>query len=215
MGGEIEFWLGDEKHILTTSCLIFVPRGLKHCPLIIRRVDRPIFHFATGTKGTYVREKDSPLNARKGEVQTMAETQYGKYIITQEKAHMIRSDWDKDKGKSDSMIHLLSLDNEVLKGAFYLECAWFVKGSDKPSPEAHIHDFDEVIAFFGNNPEAPYDLGGEIEIWLGDEKHVITQSCLVFVPKGLKHCPLIIRRVDRPIFHFSTGPGGMYTGEKK
>jgi hypothetical protein len=26
----------------------------------------------------------------------------------------------------------------------------------------------------------------------------------------MKHCPLIIRRVDRPIFHFTTGPGGKY-----
>jgi hypothetical protein len=45
---------------------------------------------------------------------------------------------------------------------------------------------------------------------MGEEKHILTKSCLVFVPKGLKHCPFIVRRVDRPIFHFTSGPTGIY-----
>jgi hypothetical protein len=67
-----------------------------------------------------------------------------------------------------------------------------------------------MIGFFGSNPEDPYDLGGEIEFWLEDEKHILTRSCLIFVPRGMKHCPLILKRVDRPIFHFSTVTGGQY-----
>ena len=27
-------------------------------------------------------------------------------------------------------------------------------------------------AFFGTNPDDFYDLGGEVELWLGDEKHI-------------------------------------------
>jgi hypothetical protein len=77
-------------------------------------------------------------------------------------------------------------------------------------PEAHAHDFDEVITFFGTNLEDPHDLCGEIELWLEDEQHIITKSCIVFVPRGMKHGPLIIRRVDRPIFHFAAGPGSVY-----
>jgi hypothetical protein len=56
----------------------------------------------------------------------------------------------------------------------------------------------------------PHDRGGEIELWLEDEQHIITRSSLVFIPKGLRHCPLRIRRVDRPIFHFSTVTDGQY-----
>ena len=72
------------------------------------------------------------------------------------------------------------------------------------------HDFDEVITFIGNNVEDPYDLGGEIEFWLEDEPQIITRSSIIFVPKGMKHAPLIIRRVDRPIFHTAMGTGGIY-----
>jgi hypothetical protein len=61
----------------------------------------------------------------------------------------------------------------------------------------------------------PHDLCGEIELWLGDEKHILTKSCMVFIPKGLKHCPLVFRRVDRPIFHFSAGPARAYDRKYK
>jgi hypothetical protein len=43
-----------------------------------------------------------------------------------------------------------------------------------------------------------------------DEPHIITSSALIFIPKGMKHCPLILKRVDEPIFHFSTVAGLHY-----
>jgi len=92
-----------------------------------------------------------------------------------------------------------------------MECIWYWQGgSEQPIVEAHTHPFDEVIAFFGTNREDPQDLCGEVEVWLEDEKHILTKSFLVFVPKGMKHCPLIVRRVDRPIFHFLTVIGSRY-----
>ena len=138
----------------------------------------------------------------------MAESKYGKYIVTELKKK-IEAPWAREY-KPEEIKRVLFLDNKVVEGAFYVECAWFLKAYDEPAPEPHAHDFDEVLAFLGTDLEEPYDLGGEIEIWLGDEKHILTKSCLVFIPKGLQHCPLVFRRVDRPILHFATGPGGMY-----
>ena len=105
---------------------------------------------------------------------------------------------------------LLHLDEEVLPGAFYLSCFWFWKGSDAVLVETHTHEFDEVLTFIGTDPNDPYELCGEIEFWMEDEKLSITKSCSVFVPEGMKHCPFIVRRVDRPILHFTTGPQGIY-----
>ena len=130
-----------------------------------------------------------------------------KYIITTDEKPKL------PPGKvatSDQFNRLTYLDGSVIDGAFYMECLWFLKGSDKALNQAHTHDFDEVIGFYGTNPEDKDDLGGEIELWLGGEKHILTRSFMAFVPKGLSHCPLTVRRVDRPIFHFSGGPGGMY-----
>jgi len=137
---------------------------------------------------------------------------YGKYIITRAKSDLRARSYRRDAAEIAAGNHtrLLYLDDEVIKGAFYVECVWYWKGSEQPIVEAHTHAFDEAITFLGTNREDPQDLCGEVELWLEDEKHIFTESCLVFVPKGMKHCPLIIRKVDRPIFHFTTGPGGRY-----
>lgn len=142
----------------------------------------------------------------------MAETKYGKYIIREPKANIVLPEFRQKSLKlpPGTSTRVGYVDDEVIEGSFYVEAVWFWEGSDKARNDAHTHDFDEVIAFYGTNPDDWRDLGGEIEIWLGDEKHTITESCIIFVPRGLKHCPLTVKRVDRPIFHFTTGNGRMY-----
>ena len=151
----------------------------------------------------------------------MAETKYGKYIVTELKRNYTRPDWDKASKKPEEGINVLHLDSEVLEGAFYVGGTWFWPRKmpseplkERPNPVIpHKHDFDEVLAHFGTNRDDPYDLGGELEIWLGDEKHIVTKSSIIFIPKGLVHGPIGFNRIDRPIFHFSCGPSKMYTGQ--
>ncbi len=127
----------------------------------------------------------------------MTETKYGKYIITQ---------GDKpDNAPEADFKALLYLDDTVLPGALYMECAWLREPSTK-SPPAHTHDFDEVLVFIGTDPANPQDLCGEVELWLGDERHILTKTCVVFAPRGLKHCPVNTLRADRPIFFLTSGP---------
>ena len=148
----------------------------------------------------------------------MAETKYGKYIITDDRGrpkHDIREQETFQKELHNIATNMAYLDSKMIKGAtFYAECLWYFKASET-KVEPHTHEFDEVLAFFGSNPEDFHDLGGEVELWLGDEKHILTKSCMVFIPKGLKHCPLVFRRVDTPIFHFSAGPALAYDREYK
>ncbi len=107
------------------------------------------------------------------------------------------------------------MDKDVVEGAFHMNTAWYLKAAETLENVPHVHDADEIIGFFGNNPDAPHDLGGEIEIWIEDEKHTITKSALLFIPAHMKHCPLILKRVDRPIFHFTTVPGKLYIKDEE
>jgi hypothetical protein len=143
----------------------------------------------------------------------MAERKYGKYIVTELK--MPESKQKIAVRYAEYATRILWLDDRVVEGAFHMNCSWFLKPATTVEDVPHTHDSDEIIGFFGSNPQSPYDLGGEIEIWLEDERYTLTRSCLIFVPKGLKHCPLIIKRVDRPIFHFTTVTGGQYTKENQ
>jgi hypothetical protein len=145
----------------------------------------------------------------------MAESKYGKYIVTRPKDNIVKPPWSP-QGPAPGRIAYL--DSDVVDGAFYMECVWLMPGMKPPpdvppeklSPQAHTHDYDEILGFFGSDPENKFELGGEAELWLEDEKHIINKSCLVFIPKGMQHCPLVFTRIDKPIFHFSVGPGQMY-----
>ena len=138
----------------------------------------------------------------------MSESKYGKFIVTDlivpEEKKKIAADYSKYATR------ILWMDENVVEGAFHMNTAWYLKAAETLEDKPHIHDADEIIGFFGCDPENPHHLGGEIEMWLEDEKHIITQSALLFVPAGMKHCPLILKRVDRPIFHFTVVPGGQY-----
>jgi hypothetical protein len=143
----------------------------------------------------------------------MAESKYGKHIVTELKV-------PEDKKKIAEFYatyarRILWMDENVVEGAFHMNTAWFINASTTTENEPHVHNSDEIIGFFGNNADDPYDLGGEVEIWLEDEKHILTKSSLLFIPAGMKHCPLILRRVDRPIFHFTVVTGGQYIRKDK
>jgi hypothetical protein len=143
---------------------------------------------------------------------------YGKYIIDEMKApsklsvsrHMDPTDLPpKQRGR----IQVVYLDNDVLAGGTYTECVWIMPGKHFPGVAEqypHYHDFDEVVSFIGTDLDKPWDLGGEIEFWIEGEKHLLTRSCLINLPRGTKHCPLIMRRVDRPIYHAAVGTGSYY-----
>ncbi len=138
----------------------------------------------------------------------MAESKYGKHIVTELMTPEFSPESVAEYAKWATRI--LWIDDKAVPGACQMNVSWYRKPNTTFMAEAHRHDCNELIGFFGSNPDDPHDLGGEVEFWLEDEKHVLTKSCLIFVPSGMKHCPLLLRRVDRPIFHFSTVTSGKY-----
>ncbi|GEM_PF-2245799 len=138
------------------------------------------------------------------------ETRYGRYIVTRHKPPAAEPA-NLDAQPKDMLIQMTYLDGGVVPGAYYTECSWLLKAyPDRVWVKEHTHDFDEVFGFYGSDVANPRSLGGEIELWIGGERHILTESCLVFVPKGTRHCPLILRRIDKPIFMFTTGPAQKY-----
>ena len=138
----------------------------------------------------------------------MSESKFGKYIVTDLKSPY-SAEFNAAYAKWATRV--LWMDDKVVEGSFQMNVSWYLtpQTGQEPLP-AHNHDSSEIIGFFGNNHEDPYDLGGEVEFWFEDEKHTITRSSLIFVPANITHCPLILKRVDRPIFHFSTVTSSEY-----
>ncbi len=123
----------------------------------------------------------------------MAETKYGKYIIRE----------PLERGRSAPSLHICT--EEGCAGAqfpnFPAECQLlYVAEPFTMIPEPHAHDADELFFIFGSNPKNMFEFDAEIEMYFGEEgeKHIINTTSTVFVPKGMIHCPAIIKKVNKP-----------------
>lgn len=67
--------------------------------------------------------------------------------------------------------------------------------------EPHSHDFEQFLHFYGGNPLDVNEFDAVVELSLGEEceKHVITETTIVHVPKGMIHCPLEFKVINKPI----------------
>lgn len=150
----------------------------------------------------------------------MAESKYSKYIVYEppkldkpfpQPKRLVEA---REKGNYFDGTWLFALDNRVVGGSFYTNCVWLMKKHGKEPLDieiAHTHDFDETLGFVGTVPDDPHALGGEMDLWLEDEKFTITKSCLIYVPRGMKHLPLTLKKIDYPIFFWTAGNGTDYT----
>jgi hypothetical protein len=198
LNATIEIWIENDKLKLTKTCAVFVPGGVAHGIMEVRDLNMPVFHYtchlntskyetfsaeATSAPGTYDRnwvERYEPVNG-------------------------------KLPGAPEGFLKLLLfLDGKKLKGAPYAEAVWFCTTNDT-GPAPHVHeDFDEFIGFIGSDPGHPEELNGEVSFFIEDEMISSTKSCLVYIPRGIRHSPIYIPKLERPIIHFSGGNGGDY-----
>jgi mannose-6-phosphate isomerase-like protein (cupin superfamily) len=68
----------------------------------------------------------------------------------------------------------------------------------------HLHDFDEYLFFQSANMADMSDFDAEIEIEMGEkgEIYTIKEPTILYVPAGLKHCPLNFKVINKPVFFF-------------
>ena len=125
--------------------------------------------------------------------------------------YLINKELNREKDHIGTL--MLQFNEDIIKNApFFTDVAWIWPKPEKivMEGESHSHEFDEIVTLFGTNPDDTRDLGGEVEFWIEDEKYELTNSSVIFIPKGTRHCPIIFHKVERPIFHFIVGQAGKY-----
>jgi hypothetical protein len=65
--------------------------------------------------------------------------------------------------------------------------------------EAHKHDFDQYLFFLSGDPNNFEDFDAEVELTLDGKLYLITYTSYAYVPKGMMHCPLNVKRVTKPL----------------
>jgi len=210
LGVEIEFWLEDQPMVFDKSCIVYLPAGMKHSPINMKQLDKPVFHFSMGYTPLY----DYSIMNENGKY---AGEDMNTYFVFHDKASLKLPEYRNEIPKE--LTHRVAyLDSEVVPGAnFYAETAWIwpeerskLKQQDVTFINPHTHSFPEVIGFFGTDYNDIHQLSGEVELWVDGQQFIIHKSFVAVIPEGVEHGPLIIRKVKKPIFHYTAGPGKMY-----
>jgi hypothetical protein len=219
LGGEITIWLDGEKHVLNKTCLIFVPAGASHCPIIFNRIDKPIFFVTISPSTKYSRVPAGDSESVVSSSKPIKSTEESKCKVITKVAEFDGGPTGTPPARRPASTvkgaRVMHLEDHVAEGSFYVDFVWIYEGTGAaPAPE-HSHEWEEVIAMVGADPQNPRDLGGTMSIVLGDETHYIDKSSLVCIPKGLKHCPWKFHDIKKPTLVFTAGPSGKYTGSHR
>jgi ferredoxin len=110
------------------------------------------------------------------------------------------------------------LDDDAMPGSNFYVMHWVIPDESAPQMEGvghppHIHKDAELLFVFGGDPHNPKELGAEIEVFLGPEleRHVIKESCVLFIPPNFLHCPWKILKTTKPWIFLEVNQGMRHT----
>ena len=193
LGAELVLSLGEEaeEHIIAAPSIVTLPTGMPHLPITAKKVDKPYGFLAISCDA---KEKTTELTSRKEA-----------FILANKCGDLItRLELRDIKRKKGGNADFMGFWSGAKTPDFKLNFTWaFHTGTGAwHEQDPHVHPNDEALVFVGLDPDNPDYLGAEIEIAFGEEweKHTIKTTSVVYIPKGLQHCPINVKKVTKPIF---------------
>ena len=85
----------------------------------------------------------------------------------------------------DAVRPIVCLDGDIVKDTIFYQASWLMK----PFVQTGLfkHDSDKLMIFIGSDKNNHESLNAEIELWIENDKLTLTDTCIVFVPKGVAH----------------------------
>jgi hypothetical protein len=226
LGAEISIELGKEReeHVFDKPSVVIVPKGTPHGPTTVRRVDRPIVHYAIGLapdyKATSIPQSSLPPKSKGSKhahlikpmgpgLEPIKASAALKEEGGIERARAINPNLNLEQvgrigpGNADQLVWFFGDNLEGMEVNFtwgyYTGCGIWHRGG-----EAHTHPEEEILVYVGLDPENINFLGAELELGMGKnyERHIFNKPTVAICPKGFPHLPLITRWVDKPYGFF-------------
>ena len=203
----IEFCIGSEreKHMITASSAVLIPKGLAHMPAVTTRMDRPFILMTISQTSTPKAATAAPAERPyTGEPVAGLGLFGSKYrdnfpvMLWERKGpwHYGQQNQDDAGGYitfirgGKNLFNFLMMYEGINKAPY--------RFGDPYKP--HVHTYDESLIFMGADCDDLSKLHGEAVMCMGPEmeKHVITTPTLIHLPKGFPHCPTTVTRADKP-----------------
>ncbi len=207
---QVEFWMEDEKFLLDKSFACYIPAGVNHCPLRRHNMTKPLFHYAISPDRNYITSSTSGTHNHRP-AHEAGGVEHGRVAyFGDQKAQLIAPSFEL---QTDSRLvkRITHVDKTTVPEAgISCESMWILPGFEnlpltarrgQVPWEEHEHNFGELSAFYGFNYDDITDLAAEIEFWIDGERYDIIKSFTSYIPAGMKHGPLRIKNVKRPIMH--------------
>jgi len=124
----------------------------------------------------------------------MAESKYERYVVRKPLYEAVP---EVKNRQSPAMTFMSS--RQVPEANYYIQLGW-IYGIPDPNPHIHehVHDFDEIIHYWGGDPDIPQVLGGEIEFYIGGQPITFNTTTSMFIPKGTPHGPITWKKFQFP-----------------
>jgi len=192
---EIEISLGEEgeTHTINTASIVCIPPGLVHGPVKVKSVAQSILFAVIYLSPEYTKK---PASIKSSSQSGQGKEKYSKYILREPKGEPRPLDTEEwGVGFSEKII---GSDMKFGCNFHFLS----ILGSHMLPDPPHNHECDEFLFLIPASYENWPELGGEMELALGDDwgKLTISTAAIICLPKHLKHCPAYMKSVDKPFY---------------
>jgi quercetin dioxygenase-like cupin family protein len=194
LGGEIEYYVGGQPLTFDKTTAIYVPRGVKHGPVIWKKFRKPHIEMSIILgPGSIDEAWASSASKPEGLPQKKDDIDYEKYLVREP----IYMDGIRTRVGPKGPATMYMCNDLVPEADLYIDYRWLFEVPE-PYIFEHTHDYEEIVMEIGSNPDNPEDLGAEMEFHIGGQPFTFSTTTAIYIPKGIKHGPLTWNRIDRP-----------------
>jgi hypothetical protein len=179
--------------------MAYIPKGVSFRHRVVRKPARNGWAFSLALPPEYT-EPGKPAAAKPAPGKTSANLE-DKLILRQ-----VKQKWPTINPLASDFVAGSRDFLKDVKGARPNFALYYIMRAGMFPETPHSHHCDEYLMFLPADPHNMKGLGAVVEVAYGEEwkKIAFANSALVFFPKELQHCPIHVKKMDRPFLfgHF-------------
>ncbi|NLE08869.1 MAG: hypothetical protein GX631_06410 [Dehalococcoidales bacterium] len=214
-GAEISFKLGEaqEEFIIREPTVMTIPPGMKYGPIKTNKYEKPyVLLRIINTKERQAKLDANLTEEDKFNMKKMLEggdvAKHGNKLWMNRIRGPIYIDYEPGWTGMSLWAHHDEYKAGISLGYHCVVTPYDVRMS-------HGHDFHETLAFLSGDPNNPKDLGATGVTHLGDEGEALefNTPTIISMPPGLKHCPMLVNNIQKPVIFLEVSATGAFKGK--